>query len=127
MRLGKSAAVTAALSLTCLSFATAPGLAASIDDKTAQKQAEIPTCSHKIGSLAVHEPQNRWWVGLGLMHTLFTLEHNSICDRLKQEYANWTDERLFQTARLINAALMAKIHTVEWTPPSSATLRCKLR
>jgi len=66
MRLGKSAAVTAALSLTCLSFATAPGLAASIDDKTAQKQAEIPTCSHKIGSLAVHEPQNRWWVGLGL-------------------------------------------------------------
>jgi hypothetical protein len=26
------------------------------------------------------------------------------------------DEQVFQTARLINAALMAKIHTVEWTP-----------
>lgn len=26
------------------------------------------------------------------------------------------DEHVFQTARLINAALMAKIHTVEWTP-----------
>lgn len=26
------------------------------------------------------------------------------------------DEHVFQTARLINAAIMAKIHTVEWTP-----------
>lgn len=57
-----------------------------------------------------------WWVGLTLLHTLFTLEHNAICDKLRQAYPSWTDERLFQTARLINAALMAKIHTVEWTP-----------
>ena len=26
------------------------------------------------------------------------------------------DEHVFQTARLINAAIMAKIHTIEWTP-----------
>jgi len=26
------------------------------------------------------------------------------------------DEQVFQTARLINAAVMAKIHTIEWTP-----------
>jgi hypothetical protein len=58
---------------------------------------------------------DNWWLGLGLMHTLFTLEHNSICDALKQEYPEWDDEQLFQTARLVNAALMAKIHTVEWT------------
>jgi len=56
-----------------------------------------------------------WWVGLGLLHTLFTLEHNAICDRLRSTYAGWSDERLYQTAKLINAALMAKIHTVEWT------------
>jgi hypothetical protein len=57
-----------------------------------------------------------WWAGLSLLHTLFVLEHNLICDELRREYG-WTDEeRLFQTARLINAALMAKIHTVEWTP-----------
>jgi hypothetical protein len=56
-----------------------------------------------------------WWVGLGLMFTLFALEHNAICDRLKAEYAAWDDEMLFQHARLINAALLAKIHTVEWT------------
>jgi hypothetical protein len=66
MRLGKSAAVTAALSLACVPFAIVPGFAASIGEKTAQKQAEIPTCSHKIGSLAIREPQNRWWEGLGL-------------------------------------------------------------
>ncbi len=57
-----------------------------------------------------------WWIGLSLMHTLFTLEHNAICDRLKSEYPSWTDNDLFDHARLINVALMAKIHTVEWTP-----------
>jgi hypothetical protein len=57
-----------------------------------------------------------WWVGLGMLHTLFTLEHNAICDRLKQQYPQMTDADLFGTARLINAALIAKIHTVEWTP-----------
>jgi hypothetical protein len=57
-----------------------------------------------------------WWIGLSLMHNLFTLEHNAICDRLAAEYPAWSDDDLFDHARLINAALMAKIHTVEWTP-----------
>jgi hypothetical protein len=57
-----------------------------------------------------------WWLGLSLMHTLFTLEHNAICDRLAVEYPAWSDDDVFDRARLINAALMAKIHTVEWTP-----------
>ena len=57
-----------------------------------------------------------FWVGLGLLHTLFTLEHNAICDRLRHGHPDWSDDRLFQKARLINAALMAKIHTTEWTP-----------
>lgn len=56
-----------------------------------------------------------WWVGLALMSTLFAQEHNAICDRLRHEHPSWSDEDLFQKARLINAALMAKIHTVEWT------------
>ena len=59
---------------------------------------------------------DNWWIGLSMLHVLFVMEHNAICDRLKQAYADWSDERLFQRARLINAALMAKIHTVEWTP-----------
>ncbi len=57
-----------------------------------------------------------WWLGLSLMRTIFTLEHNAICDRLVAEYPGWSDEALFERARLINAALLAKIHTAEWTP-----------
>ena len=56
------------------------------------------------------------WVGLSLMQTLFALEHNAICDRLRSEYPSFADDELFNTARLVNAALMAKIHTLEWTP-----------
>jgi hypothetical protein len=57
-----------------------------------------------------------WWTGLGMMATLFVREHNAVCDRLKAEYPHWDDEELFQRARLVVAALLAKIHTVEWTP-----------
>jgi hypothetical protein len=57
-----------------------------------------------------------WWLGLGVLLTVFAREHNAICDRLAIAYPSWSDEQLFQKARLINAALMAKIHTVEWTP-----------
>ena len=57
-----------------------------------------------------------FWVGLGVLHTLFTLEHNAICDRLKRDNPTWSDDKLYAKARLVNAALMAKIHTVEWTP-----------
>ncbi|AGP37302.1 peroxidase family protein [Sorangium cellulosum] len=58
---------------------------------------------------------NAWWVGLTLIHTLFVKEHNAIVDRLRQSYPDWDGDRLFHTARLINTALLAKIHTVEWT------------
>jgi hypothetical protein len=57
-----------------------------------------------------------WWFGLSCLHTLFTKEHNAICDALQKENPRWDDQRLFDTAWLVNSALMAKIHTVEWTP-----------
>ena len=57
-----------------------------------------------------------WWLGLSMLHTLFVREHNAICDELVRAHPDWDDSRLFNTARLINAAVMAKIHTVEWTP-----------
>ena len=60
--------------------------------------------------------RDNWWIGLSLLHSLFVSEHNAICDRLKLEHPDWSDEELFQQGRVINAALMAKIHTVEWTP-----------
>ncbi len=55
------------------------------------------------------------WVGLSLLHALFALEHNAICDKLKKHNTHWDDERLFQQGRLVNSALLAKIHTVEWS------------
>lgn len=57
-----------------------------------------------------------WTLGLASMHTLFAQEHNSIADMLAKAYPTWNDDQIFHKARLINSALMAKIHTVEWTP-----------
>jgi len=62
-----------------------------------------------------------WWLGLSGMHTLFAREHNAVCDELRAHYRSWSDERVYQTARLVVAALIAKIHTVEWTPAILAT------
>jgi len=71
-----------------------------------------------LGSNGVEETGfvRNWWVGLSMLHTLFVKEHNAICDRLKAKYPHWADARLFNVARLVNGAVMAKIHTIEWTP-----------
>jgi hypothetical protein len=57
-----------------------------------------------------------WWTGMGMLLTLFAREHNAVCARLASEYPHWDDEELFQRGRLVVSALLAKIHTVEWTP-----------
>src|SRR4029450_9169486 len=41
---------------------------------------------------------------------------NAICERLRREFPTWSDDHLYEKARLINVAVMAKIHTTEWTP-----------
>ena len=70
-----------------------------------------------------------FWLGIALMQVIFIREHNAICDRLRAEYPSWSDDDLFERARLINAALIAKIHTVEWTPAviSHQTTKVALR
>lgn len=67
-----------------------------------------------LSPYALSEPGS--WLGLALLFNLFTLEHNAICDHLRAEYPSMSDDDLFDKARLINTALLAKIHTVEWTP-----------
>jgi hypothetical protein len=62
-----------------------------------------------------------WWLGLSLMHTLFAREHNVLVGALRREYPGWTEEALYRTARTVVAAVIAKIHTVEWTPAILAT------
>ena len=45
---------------------------------------------------------NNWWVGLSLMHNIFTREHNAICDMLKKYPGHdWDDQKLYDTARYI--------------------------
>jgi hypothetical protein len=68
------------------------------------------------GGFDVTGVTGNYWLGLSILHTLFSLEHNTICDHLHEKHPEWSDDDLFDHARLINAALMAKIHTVEWTP-----------
>jgi hypothetical protein len=55
------------------------------------------------------------WVGLALLSIVFAREHNAIVRALRAAHS-FSDDELYAKARLINSALMAKIHTVEWTP-----------
>lgn len=54
-----------------------------------------------------------FWSGLGFLHHLFALEHNYVVDMLKKN--NCEPSRVFDTARLIISAMIAKIHTIDWT------------
>ncbi len=58
---------------------------------------------------------NNFSAGLSFLHWLFVREHNSICDYLKGFHPDWDDETLFQMAKKVNVAQVARIHTVEWT------------
>jgi hypothetical protein len=60
--------------------------------------------------------KGNWWLGLAMMHTLFMREHNAICDHLARAYPSKSDQELYDLARLVNAALIARIHTLDWTP-----------
>lgn len=37
-----------------------------IEDKTARKEGQIPTCGRNLGTIAIKEPDNDWWTGLNL-------------------------------------------------------------
>jgi len=80
---------------------------------------------------------DNWTIGLSFYHNLFVREHNLFVDAFRAKmaatpnadsglrnpsnperiifYKDVTDEELFQVARLVVAAEIAKIHTIEWT------------
>ena len=95
--------------------ATMHRLRSHVDGKLAVREDGTLPTDAATGRVATGFTEN-WWVGLGLLHTLFTLEHNAVCDRLRSAHPDWSDEHTFQTARLVIGGLMAKIHTVQWTP-----------
>jgi hypothetical protein len=87
------------------------------DGKMLVEAGRLPNeTERKLDGVDLTGFSDNYWIGLSLLHTLFVREHNAICDHLKGAHPSWDDERLFLTARLVNSALMAKIHTVEWTP-----------
>ncbi|CAN1272714.1 Alpha-dioxygenase PIOX [Linum perenne] len=55
------------------------------------------------------------WSGVSAIHALFTKEHNSVCDMLKVENPGFGDEELYRRARLVTSAVIAKVHTIDWT------------
>ncbi len=89
------------------------------------------------GQEAAGFPDN-WTVGLSFLHNLFAREHNSFVAEFRGSplqtpnadsglrdpakpkqvirYRDVTPDELFEIARLVVAAEIAKIHTIEWTP-----------
>jgi hypothetical protein len=88
------------------------------------------------GQEAVAMPDN-WSIGLSFLHNVFVREHNIFVDEFRQEvkespeedsglrhpdrpnavikYKDIGPDDLFEIARLVVAAEIAKIHTIEWT------------
>ena len=97
---------------------------------------ECPVQPQWQGQEAAGFPDN-WNIGMSFYHNLFSREHNAFVDRFREQqrrmpdadsglrnpdnpqqiitYGAVDDERLFQVARLVIAAEIAKIHTIEWT------------
>lgn len=68
-------------------------------------------------------PDN-WWMGLSVLNTLFAREHNRFVKELTQKHYGTDVTKLsaaqqdeaYNYGRLYISALIAKIHTIEWTP-----------
>jgi hypothetical protein len=102
----------------------------------AQYSADCPVQPQWLGQEATGFPAN-WNIGMSFYHNLFTREHNDFVDHFRElqrqmpdadsglrhpddpdqviAYRDVSDERLYQVARLIVSAEIAKIHTIEWT------------
>ncbi|KAL7254782.1 hypothetical protein ACSBR1_009013 [Camellia fascicularis] len=70
---------------------------------------------HDHGGTVVSGDVRNGWSGLSTLQALFVQEHNAVCDALKKEYHEMEDEELYRHARLVTSAVIAKIHTIDWT------------
>ncbi|GAQ86148.1 alpha-dioxygenase [Klebsormidium nitens] len=55
------------------------------------------------------------WIGVSLLQDLFVKEHNDVAQMLSEWYPTWDDDQLYNKARLVVAAEIGKIHTIDWT------------
>ncbi|XP_076891583.1 alpha-dioxygenase PIOX-like [Bidens hawaiensis] len=79
------------------------------------KIAEDGLLEHVNDGVPLSGDVRNGWIGLSTLQSLFILEHNKICDALKKEYHALSDEDLYRHARLVTSAVIAKIHTIDWT------------
>ncbi|KAL8234669.1 hypothetical protein R6Q59_020769 [Mikania micrantha] len=70
---------------------------------------------HDEKGIPISGDVRNYWAGFSLLQALFVREHNAICDMLKEHYPEFDDEKLYQHARLVTSAIIAKIHTIDWT------------
>ncbi|ESR59683.1 hypothetical protein CICLE_v10014631mg [Citrus x clementina] len=70
---------------------------------------------HDQNGVAVTGDVRNTWAGLSTLQALFVKEHNAVCDALKKEYPDLGDEELYRHARLVTSAVIAKVHTIDWT------------
>ncbi|BFM05203.1 hypothetical protein GCM10025791_14110 [Halioxenophilus aromaticivorans] len=98
---------------------------------------ECPSQPQWQGQESAAFPDN-WSIGMSFYHNVFVREHNQFVDafRARQRqtpdrdsglrnpskpnavisYAAASDQEIYQAARLVVSAMIAKIHTIEWTP-----------
>lgn len=69
------------------------------------------------------------WVGVSILQALFVKEHNAVCDAIKEEQPILSDEELYRYAKLVTSAVIAKIHTIDWTVEllKTKTMRAAMR
>src|SRR5207253_3810357 len=100
-------------------------------------QAGDPMNPQWAGQEATAFPDN-YTAGVSFYHNVFAREHNALVSELRKQAASTPDadsglrnpaapgqpilyrqvtaDELFEAARLVVAAEIAKIHTIEWTP-----------
>ncbi|XP_047172437.1 alpha-dioxygenase 1 isoform X1 [Vigna umbellata] len=70
---------------------------------------------HNENGTAVAGDIRNSWAGVSTLQSLFIQEHNAVCDSLKKYYPYLNDEELYRHARLVTSAVIAKVHTIDWT------------
>ncbi|KAJ4961595.1 hypothetical protein NE237_021505 [Protea cynaroides] len=70
---------------------------------------------HDEDGIAISGDIRNSWAGVSTLQALFVKEHNAVCDALKKEYPQLEDEELYRHGRLVTSAVIAKIHTIDWT------------
>ncbi|XP_042965102.1 alpha-dioxygenase 2-like isoform X3 [Carya illinoinensis] len=79
------------------------------------KISEDGLLQHDEKGIPISGDVRNCWAGFSLLQALFVKEHNAICDMLKVHYPDLVDEQLYRNARLVTSAVIAKIHTIDWT------------